>query len=217
MVRRSPTERVLGWLLAAAAAEFVLLAVTGVFLVLFYRPSAAHAWGDLRGSQSTAVTAGQAVRIVHRLTASAMVLTVVAAAGLALTLAIARSLRSRGSAMTAAAWVAMAVVGLFASFTGYLLPWDQLALWAVTVGSDMMGFMPIIRHSDVVQYVLIGGAQISVNTLRAWLFVHILVIPAVLIALGTLAAWRLVGRRAETTEPADVTPDGGPRPTAPVP
>jgi quinol-cytochrome oxidoreductase complex cytochrome b subunit len=197
VVRRTPTERVLGWLLAAAAAEFGLLAVTGVFLVFFYRPSAAHAWGDLRGSQSASVTAGEAVRIVHRLTASAMVLTVVAAAGLALTLAIARSLRSRGNGRTAAAWVAIAVVGLFASFTGYLLPWDQLALWAVTVGTNMMGFMPIIRHSQLVQYVLIGGASISVDTIRFWLFVHVLVVPAVLLGLGLFLLRRLLAGRHE--------------------
>jgi quinol-cytochrome oxidoreductase complex cytochrome b subunit len=96
--------------------------------------------------------------------------------------------------------VGVAVVGVFASFTGYLLPWDQLALWAVTVGTNMMGFMPIIRNSSQVQYVLIGGSQISVGTLRAWFFIHVLVVPVVLFAVGILAARRLFGRRIMTSD-----------------
>jgi quinol-cytochrome oxidoreductase complex cytochrome b subunit len=194
--RMTPTEKVLGCLLAAAAAELGLLAVTGLFLVFFYRPSAANAWGDLRGVQQS-VRFGEVVRIGHRYTAHLMVLTVLAAAGVGMALAISRSFRSRPQKATAAAAVGVALVGLFASFTGYLLPWDQLALWAVTIGSNMMGFMPILRHSSTVQYVLIGGATISVNTLRWWFLIHVVIIPATLVGLGLLTIGRLLRHRDE--------------------
>jgi quinol-cytochrome oxidoreductase complex cytochrome b subunit len=210
-------EKALGWLLGAAAAEVAVLAVTGVFLVFFYQPSAANAWGDVR-HLGTAVTFTYLVRIVHRLTASLMVLTMVAMAGIAVTMAVARWLRARPApeatnrarpapaainsayrhSAIAVAAVGVAVVGLFASFTGYLLPWDQLSLWAVTVGRDMNGFLPILRHSSQVQYALIGGAEISVGTLRFWFWVHVLLVPAVLLGLGGLVGRRLwVSRRLD--------------------
>jgi quinol-cytochrome oxidoreductase complex cytochrome b subunit len=195
--RQAPTEKALGWLLAVAAAEFAMLAVTGVILIFFYRPSAANAWGDLRGIDRHVSLIG-VVRIVHRVTAGAMVVTVLAVAVTGVMLVVARSLRTRRHGITAAMAVGIAVVGLFASFTGYLLPWDQLALWAVTVGTNMMGFMPIIRNSS--QYVLIGGSQISVGTLRAWFFIRVLVVPVVLFAIGILAARRLFGRRIMTSD-----------------
>jgi quinol-cytochrome oxidoreductase complex cytochrome b subunit len=193
--RRTPTEKVLAWLLAAAAVEFALLAVTGVFLIFFYRPSANNAWGDIRGVVHTEVTFGTVIRTVHRTTSRLMVLTVLAIAVVAVMLAVARSLRSRRHRVTLAAAIGIALVGVFESFTGFLLPWDQLALSAVTVGSNMMGFRA--AWSSHVRFVLIGGATISPQTLRLWFLVHVLLVPAVLIGLGVLAAWRLLGRGDE--------------------
>ena len=54
---------------------------------------------------------------------------------------------------------------LLLSFTGYLLPWDQLALWAVTVGTNMMGYTPVF--GDQVRFVLLGGVEIGTDTLLA--------------------------------------------------
>ena len=188
--RRTPAERALGCLLGAAAAEFAVLAVTGVYLVFFYEPRAASSWGAI-GHLRTAVTFGDLVRIVHRLTAVVMVLTVVAIAAIALTMAVARSRRTGRPAVTAVAAVAVAIVGLLASFTGYLLPWDQLALRAVTVGTDMQGFRPIIGLSSQVQYVLIGGAVVSVGTIRFWFVVHVVLVPVVILVIGALVGRRL--------------------------
>jgi quinol-cytochrome oxidoreductase complex cytochrome b subunit len=194
--RRTPTEKALGWMLAAAAAELAVLAVTGVFLIFFYRPSWANAWSDVRGV-SRAVTFGQVVRAVHRVTSEVMVVTLLVIAVVGVILAISRSTRSRPHKATVAAVGGVTVVGLFASFTGFLLPWDQLALWSVTVGTNLRGFLPIIRNHSQVQFVLIGHATISVDTLRRWFFIHVALLPAAVVSLGTFAAWRLFRRRDE--------------------
>lgn len=188
--QRTTTEKVLAWLLAAAAAEFAMLAVTGVYLVFFYRPSASAAWSGTSAHVQPAVRFEEFVRLVHRLVSQLAILTAVAIAGIAVAIAVARSLRRRGQAMTTAAAVGLAVVTLFASFTGFLLPWDQLALWAVTVGTNMMGFRA--AWSSQVRFVLIGGAEISPHTLRLWFLAHVFVVPAVLVALGMLAVPRIL-------------------------
>jgi quinol-cytochrome oxidoreductase complex cytochrome b subunit len=185
-----------GWLLVAAAVELAVLAVTGVFLIFFYQPAAANAWGDhLRPSDPA--TFVQIVRLAHRLVAGTMILTHLALAGIAMTLAIVRSTRSRPQALLGAAAIGAGVLGLFASFTGNLLPWDQLSLWAVTVGTNMMGFRPILDPAVQVQYVLIGSAAVSVDTVRFWFYVHTAAVPALLLGVGGFAARRRHGRADE--------------------
>ena len=64
---------------------------------------------------------------------------------------------------------------LLLSFTGYLLPWDQLALWAVTVGTNMMGYTPVFGGE--VRFVLLGGVEIGPETLLRWYVLHVLLLP----------------------------------------
>jgi hypothetical protein len=59
------------------------------------------------------------------------------------------------------------VLTLLLAFTGYLLPWDQLALWAVTVGTNMMGYMPVFGSQ--VRFELLGGFEIGPATLLRWI------------------------------------------------
>jgi quinol-cytochrome oxidoreductase complex cytochrome b subunit len=191
--RRTDTEHVAGWLLGAAAVEFAVLAVTGVFLIFFYRPSAANAWPGVKGLH-TAVTVVGTVRLAHRLTSYLFGLTLLALAVVGVVLAVSRSRPSHRHRMTAAGAVGAAILGFAASFTGLLLPWDQLALWSVTIGTNMMGYRPILDPSLRVQYVLIGGATISVDTLRGWFYIHVLLIPALLIGVGLLITWRVLRR-----------------------
>src|SRR6266851_6934247 len=115
---------------AALSAQLALLAITGLWLVFYYRPGPTPSLTIQ--ALRTAVTASQRVRDVHRLAAVAALPTS-AAAGV-LVVADARTLRPgwlKGRLALAAGPGLAVLVGL-ASFTGYLLPWDQLALWAVT-------------------------------------------------------------------------------------
>jgi quinol-cytochrome oxidoreductase complex cytochrome b subunit len=117
---------------------FILLTVTGIFLMFFYRPTAAQAWNDIYALQ-TSVTFGLLVRNMHRWGRPPHGAVGVPAHG-------ARLLPRR---LQGAARVQLghrrrpALLTLLLSFTGYLLPWDQLALWAVTVGTNMMGYTPV--------------------------------------------------------------------------
>ncbi|MBI4492504.1 MAG: cytochrome b N-terminal domain-containing protein, partial [Chloroflexi bacterium] len=77
----------------------------------------------------------------------------------------------------------------FLSFTGYLLPWDQLAIWAVTVGTNMAGATPIV--GDQARFLLLGGYEISDNTLIRWYVLHVIALPLAAAVFITVHFWRI--------------------------
>jgi quinol-cytochrome oxidoreductase complex cytochrome b subunit len=77
----------------------------------------------------------------------------------------------------------------FLSFTGYLLPWDQLGIWAVTVGTNMAGATPFV--GEPVRFLLIGGYEISDNTLVRWYVLHVIAVPLVTAVLIAVHFWRI--------------------------
>jgi quinol-cytochrome oxidoreductase complex cytochrome b subunit len=85
--------------------------------------------------------------------------------------------------------VILLMLTLLLSFTGYLLPWDQLALWAVTVGTNMMGFTPVFGQE--VRFVLLGGAEIGSETLLRWYVLHVLFLPFVIVIFMAIHFWRV--------------------------
>src|SRR5581483_1046445 len=133
---------------------FILLTVTGIFLMFFYRPMAdiggATAYADMQNIR-TSVFFGDLVRNLHRWGAHLMVFTV--------TLHMARVFYTGAyKPPREFNWV-VGVILLFLtlglSFTGYLLPWDQLAIWAVTVGTSLAGYSPFIAKQA--NFLLLGG------------------------------------------------------------
>ena len=125
---------------------FILLTVTGIFLMFFYRPTAAQAWDDIYALR-TSVTFGLLVRNMHRWGAHLMVLSVF--------LHMARVFyHGAYKAPREFNWVIgviLLTLTLLLSFTGYLLPWDQLALWAVTVGTNMIGLHTRLRCPSAIR------------------------------------------------------------------
>lgn len=93
----------------------------------------------------------------------------------------------------------LVVLVFLLGFTGYLLAWDQLALYAVTVGTDIRGVLE--PFSDEVKFVLLGGAEITASTYRSWVLVHLVALP-----LAGLAGLWLVRRRVGSRPHA---PDAG--------
>ncbi|HJV08490.1 MAG TPA: cytochrome b N-terminal domain-containing protein, partial [Acidimicrobiales bacterium] len=212
-MRRDWLVRARSCLLVALAVEVLVLLVTGVALYFLYRPEVGQAWTDLGTGVRRSVSTASLLRDIHRLTSTLAFWTSVAVGAL-LALRASAGRRWVGPALGAG----VVVTTFFASFTGYLLPWDQLALSAVTVGSDLRGFSPLFR--PVVRFVLIGGVEVSPGTVLRWLFVHVVVLGPALAAL-LVVAWRRVGQRP-TPEPAGVSAawagDGGPGPaSAPSP
>jgi quinol-cytochrome oxidoreductase complex cytochrome b subunit len=84
--------------------------------------------------------------------------------------------------------VVLLVLTLLLSFTGYLLPWDQLAYWAITVGTSMAGYVPFI--GDTVQEILLGGTTVSSATLLRFYVLHVAVLPAAVVITLAVHLWR---------------------------
>jgi len=162
---------------------FGSLIVSGIYLMFFYVPSPGQAYTNIQTLQ-TDVSLGQYIRNVHRWSAHLMVLAV--AAHMA-------KMFYRGAykAPREFNWiigVILLVVTLLLSFTGYLLPWDQLAYWAVTVGSEMSAYVPFV--GDRVQELLLGGPIVGSSTLLRFYVLHVAVLPSVLVMLLMIHLWR---------------------------
>jgi len=167
---------------------FVLLTVTGIYLMFFYRPSAdiggAQAYGDMLAIRNN-VFFGDLVRNIHRWSAHLMVFTV--------TLHMARVFYTGAyKPPREFNWV-VGVILLFLtlglSFTGYLLPWDQLSIWAVTVGTNLAGYSPLIANQ--VRFLLLGGLEVGPNTLLRWYVLHVLALPFVRVIFLAVHFWRI--------------------------
>lgn len=172
------------WYLGVISAVlFGSLVASGIYLMFFYVPSPAQAYTDIQTIQ-TEVAFGQYVRNVHRWSAHLMVIAVAAH--------MARVFyRGAYKAPKEFNWVigvVLLVITLLLSFTGYLLPWDQLAYWAITVGTSMAGYVPYI--GDTVQEVLLGGSTVSSSTLLRFYVLHVAVLPAALVVVLAVHLWR---------------------------
>jgi menaquinol-cytochrome c reductase cytochrome b subunit len=159
------------------------LVASGVYLMFFYVPSPASAYGDIQTIQ-TEVPFGQYVRNVHRWSAHLMVLAVAAHMGRVF-------YRGGYKAPRQFNWVigvVLLLLTLLMSFTGYLLPWDQLAYWAVTVGTEMSSYVPFI--GDEVRDVLLGGSTVDSSTLLRFYVLHVAVLPSVMVLVLMIHLWR---------------------------
>jgi len=85
--------------------------------------------------------------------------------------------------------VVLLLVTLFLSFTGYLLPWDQLAFWAITVGTSIAGYAPLVGSQ--MKFLLLGDTTVGQEALLRFYVLHVAVLPAVLTLLVAIHFWRI--------------------------
>ena len=137
-----------------AAALFGILLVTGVYLMFVYTPSPTAAYGDMQHLK-TGVGFGQLIRNVHRWSAHLMVLVV----ALHLVRVFYAGAYKKPREFNWVIGVMLLLLTLGLSFTGYLLPWDQLSYWAVTVGTNLVHYVPLVGSK--LQDLLIGGDQVG--------------------------------------------------------
>jgi len=163
---------------------FILLTVTGIFLMFFYRPTAAQAWDDIYTLQ-TSVTFGLLVRNMHRWGAHLMVLTVF----LHMARVFYHGAYKPPREFNWVIGVILLTLTLLLSFTGYLLPWDQLALWAITVGTEIGGAAPLL--GEYVNLILPGDFEIGQNALIRFYTLHVLFLPLVASFLMAVHFWRI--------------------------
>ena len=167
----------------ASVVLFGILAVTGIFLMFFYVPSPANAYGDIQTIQNE-VAFGQFLRNSHRWSAHLMVLAVAAH----LARVFYRGAYKPPKEFNWVIGVVLLVLTLLLSFTGYLLPWDQLAYWAVTVGTAMAAWVPLI--GDQIQELMLGGPTVGAPTLLRFYVLHVAVLPVALVSVLTVHIWR---------------------------
>ncbi len=167
-----------------AAVLFGILVVTGVCLMFFYTPAVGSAYGDMQ-SLKTGVGFGQLVRNVHRWSAHLMVLVVF----LHLVRVFYAGAYKKPREFNWVMGVGLLLLTLALSFTGYLLPWDQLAYWAVTVGTNLVHYVPLL--GGWLQEVLIGGDQVGQSTLLRFYALHVAVLPIAVVVLLAVHIWRV--------------------------
>ncbi len=163
---------------------FVVLTVTGLALMFYYVPYPAEAYRSMKDLQFV-VTFGVVLRNMHRWAAHGMVLVVI--------LHMCRVfLTGSYKAPREFNWVigvGLLLLTLALSFTGYLLPWDQLAYWAITVGTNIAAYAPVIGGR--VKFLLLAGHDIGPLTLLRFYVLHCVVLPLAVLLLVSLHVWRV--------------------------
>ncbi len=161
-----------------------MLTITGIALWFVYEPTTSQAWGDFFGAELTSSQRlSETLRASHRVIGALAVVTA-AATAVALSVGPGAPLRRMGGRLIAAGLVVATVAAMV---TGYELPWDQLGLRAVTVGSDLTGFG--LFFEEDLRFVLIGGREVDPGTLIRWLVVHVALLGPLVIGLAVVV-WR---------------------------
>ena len=159
------------------------LVVSGIYLMFFYVPTPNQAYVNIQTLQVD-VRFGQYIRNVHRWSAHLMVLAVAAH----MARVFYRGAHKKPRQFNWVIGVVLLVLTLLLSFTGYLLPWDQLAFWAVTVGSEMAGYVPFVGNE--VRETLLGGSSVGAPTLLRFYVLHVVVLPLLLGVVLMIHLWR---------------------------
>ena len=163
---------------------FLILWVSGLYLMFFYHPAVPQAYADMH-SLATSIAFGQFVRNIHRWAAHLMVVAVF----IHLMRVFYAGAYKRPRQFNWLVGVALLLMTLLFSFTGYLLPWDQLAFWAITVGTNIAGSVPVL--GDSARQILLGGTTVGGDALLRFYVLHIYVLPAALIILLCVHIWRV--------------------------
>jgi quinol-cytochrome oxidoreductase complex cytochrome b subunit len=163
---------------------FGILTVTGVLLMFYYVPSVERAYYGMKDLQYV-VSAGLLIRNMHRWSAHLMVACVL----LHMCRVFYTGAYKRPREFNWLLGVGLFLITLGLSFTGYLLPWDQLAFWAITVGANIASYAPIVGSK--LKYLLLGGNVVGQEALIRFYALHVIVLPAVAGLMIAVHIWRV--------------------------
>ncbi len=163
---------------------FLVLTVTGVYLMFFYVPSVTRAYQDILSIENS-VAFGSFVRNMHRWGAHLMVLTVF----LHMIRVFYHGAYKPPREFNWLIGVILLFCTLWLSFTGYLLPWDQIAFWAITVGSQMATYAPLLSKES--SFILLGGVEVGQGTLIRFYVMHVIAFPLITAILMVVHFWRI--------------------------
>ncbi len=190
VLRESLSFRYSFWLGTIAAVLFFLLTGTGVVLMFLYVPSVERAYASVKDIEHV-VSFGWFVRSLHRMAAHAMVAVVFLHMMRVFVTGAYRNgvAADQNRPLNWIIGILLLLATLLLSFTGYLLPWDQLAYWAITVGTSIATAAPWI--GDEIRFLLLGGHEIAQNALLRFYVLHCFVLPAAVLVLFSWHMWRV--------------------------
>ena len=199
-----------------AMAAFLITLVTGVLLMFYYKPYPEVAYLSIKDIHFVVPT-GRFMRNIHRWAANVMVVAVLLHMARAFYTAAYRPPREFN-------WLvgmALLVTTLGLSFTGYLLPWDQLAFWAITIGAniaqsprevtDALGITQYFDPGGLQKLILLGSDQVGEEALIRFYLLHVMILPLALAALVAVHFWR-IRKDGGLVKPADADQRLGPPP-----
>lgn len=211
----------------ASFVLFVILGVTGILLMVYYKPSTELAYNSVKDIHFV-VPAGRLIRNIHRWSAHLMVLTVL----LHMTRVFYTACYKGSRQFNWVIGMLLLILTLGMSFTGYLLPWDQLAYWAVTIGANIAGSpaeltdaLGVTAHFDpggFTREILLGASEVGQEALTRFYVLHVIVLPLVMLILIGVHFWRIrkdggLGRPGLAVTPAGkAAPPEDVPPTAPT-
>jgi quinol-cytochrome oxidoreductase complex cytochrome b subunit len=175
---------------------FLVEVVTGLLLMFYYRPTVQWAYHDMLDLRD--VVSFGILRELHRWAAHAMVITVM----LHMLRVFLTGSYKPPREFNWVIGVVLLALTLVLSFTGYLLPWDQLSLWAVTVGSNMVGAAPLVgaegpggqfftANGADARFFLLGATAVGEETLNRFYVLHCVGLPLLATLLMALHFWRV--------------------------
>lgn len=189
-----------------ATVLFTILFVSGMYLMFFYHPAVPQAYFDMH-ELHTRIAFGQFVRNIHRWSAHLMVVVV----ALHLVRVFYAGAYRAPRQFNWLIGVGLLLLTLLFSFTGYLLPWDQLAFWAITVGTNIAGYVPVL--GDEARQVLLGGPDVGGDALLRFYVLHIYVLPFLLLILLAVHVWRVRKDGFAVADRQEVEAVGAPEPS----
>lgn len=163
---------------------FLLLACTGLLMIFVYAPSPERAYESIVFMQQE-ILFGRLVRGVHYWSAN-LLIAVVALHILRVFLTGAYYGRRRSNWLIG---LCLLFLVLLSGFTGYLLPWDQISYWAITICTEMLGYMP--GFGETLQQVVLGGTEVGYATMINFYALHTIVVPLALVGLMTWHFWKV--------------------------
>jgi quinol-cytochrome oxidoreductase complex cytochrome b subunit len=202
----------------AAAAAFLITVVTGVLLMFYYKPYPEVAYQSIKDIHFVVPT-GRFIRNLHRWAGNVMVVAALLHMARVFYTAAYRKPREFN-------WLiglALLVLTLALAFTGYLLPWDQLAYWAITIGAniaqspreltDALGVTEFFDPGGLQRFLLLGSDTVGPEALIRFYVLHVMVLPLALVFLLAVHFWR-IRKDGGLARPADADRRLGPAPGA---
>ena len=163
---------------SATLTAFIVQAVTGAILAMYYKPDAENAYASIQNITNE-VTLGWLVRGMHRWGASVFIILMFFHMARVFMFGAYKYPRELNWIIG----VLLLVLGMLEGFTGYLLPWDNTAYWATVVGINLNATAPFL--GPFLAQFLQGGAQITSETISRFYALHMLLLPGAIIGLIT--------------------------------